>query len=272
MGVRLLGTIAGAVTLALTLAGCSNSDSPPPPATTAPLPTLENPPTRQATVPATSASPAASRTPVASPSPSPTVQATPEPTATQSASGSTSDVIDAAVDTVGAVYRPQLTRDTCIADNPDSKPCVSLSSDEGSVQSGIARFTGGYPDGGGFSFYMGRDLSGDWGYWFGTQQQYYQLVEFPGDLRLCGGGSDVTIRQDPVGSSGPSGTMADGSTIPAEEFVLTVAGSPNSGNRGEGWYRVGGATPGWVPATQSTDASLGSCDLHDAIEGSAPRG
>lgn len=268
MGVHLLKPVVGAIVIALTLAGCSNSSSPPPAPTTAPLPTLENPPTRQSTTPSIAGTPAGSSTPGQTPTP----EGTPEATPTEPAGESNGSLIDSAVAAFGAVYREELTRDTCNTDNPDMLPCVSLSSDDATVQAGIARFTGGYPDGGGFSFYMGRQFDGEWGYWFGTQQQLYQLTSVPGELRACGGGEAVTVRTEPSSTSDEAGFIPDGSTVSAAEFMLTVAGSPSGGGRGEGWYRVGGDTPGWIAATQSSDASLGSCDLRDAIEGESPRG
>lgn len=271
MGVHLLKPVVGAIAIALTLAGCSDSSSPSPAPTTAPLPTLENPPTRQTTGTGSPGTPTGTPTTSDDESPTPEPSAESSPTETESSEPAGS-VVDAAVAVFGAVYREELNRDTCNTGNPDMLPCVSLASDAGTVDSGIARFTGGYPEGGGFSFYMGRQFNGEWGYWFGTQQQLYQLVSVPGELRACGGGEAVTVRAEPSSTSEAAGSIPDGSTVSAEAFMLTVAGSPSGGGRGEGWYRVGGDSPGWVAATQSSDASLGSCDLRDAIEGESPRG
>jgi hypothetical protein len=181
--------------------------------------------------------------------------------------------IEGAVKAVDAVYRSPLTLDSCLKDNPGNKPCIALASNETTVRGGIARFTGGFPDGGGFSFVMGRQADGAWQYWSGTQQGIYQLVEFPGELRACGGGNAVVVRASPDSSAASSGTLKDLATSTAQEFRLTKAGSfGTGGGRGEGWYRVTGAVPGWVLSRDATDAKLGDCSLHDGIEGATPRG
>ena len=101
----------------------------------------------------------------------------------------------------------------------------------------------------------------------------YQLSDLPGELRACGNGNAVTVRASPDSAAASAGTLKDLAAATAQEFRLTKAGSfGTNGARGEGWYRVSGTVSGWLPARESSDAKLGDCALHDAIEGSAPRG
>ncbi len=258
MGVRLQFSFVGVCALGIFLAGCSDSNSPPPAATTAALPTLAPLPARPG-----------SGTNAASPSPA----ASPSASASPSQRDEQALAVEAAMKEVDAVYRSPLTLDSCLKDNAGNKACIALASNEPTVRGGVARFTGGFPEGGGFSFVMGRTADSGWHYWFGSQQGMYQLSDLPGELRACGNGNAVTVRASPDSAAASAGTLKDLDTATAQEFRLTKAGSfGTNGARGEGWYRVTGAAAGWVAARESSDAKLGDCALHDAIEGSAPRG
>lgn len=166
-----------------------------------------------------------------------------------------------------ARYLSPLTRDACLQDNPASKICVELKTADAALAGGIARFAAGDPNGGGFSFYMGRMIDGTWAYWFGTQQQTYVLEEPPGELLACSATASIEIRREPRADAAAVRSVADLGELKAERFVLTKAGSHQAaGERGEGWYFVTSPAEGWVPAQDVTDATLSDCLLHDAIE------
>jgi hypothetical protein len=182
-------------------------------------------------------------------------------------------VVLAATKELDAVYRNPLTRDSCLADNPESKPCIAQASANAALAGGIARFTGGYPDGGGFAFLMGRTADGAWHYIFGSQQGFYLRTDLPGDIRACGAGSPITIRAAADAGSAAAGKLDDNATAPADRYVLTKAGVFGAnGTRGDGWYHISAPTAGWVHASDTADASLGDCKLRDAVEGVQPRG
>ena len=208
------------------------------------------------------ASPAASAT--AKPSPSPSVSAT---------TSASDAVVLAATKELDAVYRNPLTRDSCLQDNTAQKVCIVQASPNAALAGGLVRFTGGYPDGGGFAFLMGRAADGAWHYLYGSQQGFYLRTELPGDIRACGGGGPITIRATADANSAAAGTIADGATARAEQYTLTTAGTFGAnGKRGDGWYKVSAPAAGWVHASDTADAALGDCKLRDAIEGAQPRG
>lgn len=204
--------------------------------------------------------------------PSPSATAAKSPSATPSASDSDAVVL-AATKELDAVYRNPLTRDSCLKDNPGNKVCIVQASAAAALAGGIARFTGGYPDGGGFAFLMGRTADDAWHYIYGSQQGFYLRTDLPGDIRACGGGTAITIRSAANTSAAAAGTLADNATAHAEQYVLTTPGAfgPN-GARGDGWYKISAPTAGWVHASDTADAALGDCKLRDAVEGAQPRG
>jgi len=193
------------------------------------------------------------------------------PTGTSIASGTeVAAVIEAATAALDARYLSPLSRDACLEDNEAGQICIALASDEGSVEAGIARFDAGDPNGGPFSFFMGRDATGAWQYWFGTQQQSYVLQSVPGELLACGLGEATTVRPQPSSDADATMVLEKQASLTAEEFLITVAGGFGAGGeRGEGWYRVSAPAEGWVNAREVTDAALGDCLLHDAIEQTA---
>lgn len=250
--------VIGAVTaLAMMLASCGGSSS------EKNIPTAQPP----ASVASTTARETATATVTESPSPSPS------PSSSPTLESGTDPASAAALKDTDSLYRAPLTRDACLADNPDQKVCIERTTPEPAIAGGIARFAGGYPDGGGFAFLMGRASGGDWHFWLGSQQDFYVLAGVPGDLRACGGGSDVVVRANPSGDAQAVGDVPDLSVAHAEEFMLTKAGSFGASDaRGEGWYRISSPVSGWVLSTQITDARFADCRLRDAIEGASPRG
>ena len=143
--------------------------------------------------------------------------------------------------------------------------------DSGAAEGLAAEFRGGDPEGGGFAFLMGSDAAGGWGFWQGSQQGFAALLVLPGQVRACGAGQDVSVLQEPNAAAKQSAALVDGTVASAAEFLLTLQGSL-LGRRGEGYYRLTGATAGWVNAQDVTAAGLGDCALHDELEGRASRG
>jgi hypothetical protein len=199
---------------------------------------------------------------VTSSSPTPTASPTPDAAAEQEA------VIEAASDAVGgARHISPLTLPACLEGNPDRNPCIELKSEPEQLVRGLARFNFGDPDGGGSTFLMGRMADGQWAYWQGSQQQSYVLDALPGDLLACGTDGDATIHEEPSADSPEVSSVEDLTELTADSFVLTEPGDyAVQGERGEGWYHLTGPEEGWIDATQTTDAALGDCLLHDAIE------
>lgn len=194
--------------------------------------------------------------------------ATPAPAVVTPSAGApgVAAAIAAAEQQLGAVHLDSLTRDACEAANPPSGLCISLQSGPEQVALGLAQFTAGSLDGGGFRLYMGRNLAGAWGFWFGTQQQSDVLEEIPGTLLACGAAGPTAVFAAPDGLSSSTGSVARLVTLQAEAFALARPGSfAVDGGRGEGWYYVTSPVMGWVAASDVTSAALGDCLLHDDL-------
>jgi hypothetical protein len=168
---------------------------------------------------------------------------------------------------LGARHVSPLTLEACLKDNPDRKPCIDLQTPMDQLPRGVARFAAGDPDGGPFTFLMGRMADGAWGYWLGSRQMTYILDTLPGDILTCGLGSEVHIRERPQDDAASLSTFKDLTELRADQFVLTAAGTYGvSGKRGDGWYHVVTPVDGWVQASKTTAAALGDCLLHDEVE------
>jgi hypothetical protein len=199
--------------------------------------------------------------------------ASPSPSPSAVPVDASAQAIEAATKELQALYRSPLTRDSCMKDNPGSKACIALTSGDAVLAGGVASFTGGYPDGGGFAFLMGQSSDQSWHYWYGSQQGFYVLVKLPGDVRACGAGDAVAVRSSADAAAPSAGSLDDGATAHAERFLLTKPGAPGaSGSRGEGWYQLSSPVKGWVNARNTSDAALGDCKLRDAVEGAPPHG
>ena len=241
---------------ALLLGGCSlrgsdSEDTPTPGATGTPAPATET---------ATAGEPP-THTPTAAPSPTPA--ATSEPATSADAEAA----LAAALEALDARYVHPLTRDACVEGNDEGQICIDLVSDDAAVAAGIARFEAGDPNAGAFTFFMGRDANGAWHYWFGTQQQTYILQRVPGTLVACGVDGPAEIRAEPSADAELVATLEDEETLEADGFVLTAPGKFGAGgSRGEGWYHVSSPSEGWINARHASDAALGDCLLHDALE------
>jgi hypothetical protein len=115
---------------------------------------------------------------------------------------------------------------------------------------------------------MGRNPVGEWQFWHGTQQEFYELFELPGQLRVCNGGSDAPVRASPSVTAAQVGRVKENDVLRGEEFVLTHPGTITpSKERPEGFYRVTGPIAGWIDTLSVTNAALGDCKMHDAVLG-----
>jgi len=126
-------------------------------------------------------------------------------------------------------------------------------------------------EGGGAAVFAGKTPDGGWGFWFGTQNVVYRLVDLPGDLRVCADGGPLNVRASASTTAPVVASLKEGEVVHAEQFILTEPGDPKPGGaNGNGWYRVtGGSLPAgsaWVYSRFTSDARLGSCDIRNAIE------
>jgi len=222
------------------------------------IPPLESPQPTRTTAPATQAP--TQETPPASPTPAPE-------------GGADHPATAVALEVVGGRYLSPLTRDGCIEDNPESMPCIELLSDAETLGAGIARFRGGYPDGGLFDLVMAETSAGEWGFWYATEAGAYLLVNLPGELLACGtAGGSLTVTAEPDGGA-EVGTVERLEPLSADSFVLVSEGTYGvSGQRGEGAYHITAPYDGWVDAHQTADAANGDCSLRDAFEGDLQHG
>lgn len=198
----------------------------------------------------------ATASPAASPS------STPSPTPTVSAAQATDDAFKAGLTIFNAV-----SNDDCRTNNPQQKACLVEGVNQSSPDRGAAAFELGDPiAGGGATVVLGRDPQGQWGFWYGTQQEIFRTFDLPADMRVCGFGQGLQLRAEPSATSEALMSLSDGSTVRAEEFLLTAPGDYAGHTVGSGWYRVSAPVPGWVQSQLVADAKSGDCALHDAIE------
>ncbi len=180
----------------------------------------------------------------------------------------TTEMFEAARNVAAAMGGGAKAMPDCI----DSAGCVSTTNPGPSVDLGIMRLSFRAPvgDGSGAAVYAGKQLDGTWGFWFGTQQGNFRLVDLPGDLLICSGADTLNVRATPAMTGTVVAALKDGQRVRAERFALTQPGAltPNA-PEAEGWYRVSSPdlpSGGWVSAKFTTDARLGNCDLRNAIE------
>ncbi len=196
----------------------------------------------------------AAATPEVTAEPTPEVTAEPTPPASEPA-------VDAAI-AAALEYYDAVSDADCETNNPQNKQCIGLSSQPSTVQGGIAVFGVASPDGGGFVAVLGRDPAGEWKFWRAGQQDY-QLLTLPGDALVCAYGSRLNVRTAPTTDAPAVGILEDLTGVRAEEFVLTVQGELQFGY---GWFRLSSPLDGWSYSKYLTNASLGDCALHDALE------
>lgn len=261
---KLLPLFAATAVVSLALAACGDGSSGDATPTLAPLPT--------ASVSPTAPPPTVTTAPSPSPVASPTAVGTPTPLPDDVAALRQQIVAAATTELKGRFVTP-LSRDACLANNPQQLLCFDIVSKPDTVVRGIAQLATGDPQGGGATVFLGRQANGEWHYWFGTQQAVSPLVSLPGEAFACGGGQGITIRAQPSDTAEAVTKVGELAPLRAQQFVLTAAGSTAAGAaRGEGWYRINIPATGWVNARDITDSANKNCGLHDAIYGSGPRG
>ncbi len=195
--------------------------------------------------------------------PSPQATATPEATA-EATPPASEPALDAAI-AAALEYFDAVSDADCQTNNPQNRNCAALSSQPSTVQSGIAVFGVGPPDGGGFVGVLGRDTAGEWKFWRAGQQDY-QLITLPGDALVCAYGAGLNVRTEPTTDAPAVGTIEDLTGVRAEEFVLTEQGSDDLQQHGYGWFRLSSPLAGWAYSKYLTAAAWDDCAQHDALE------
>lgn len=193
--------------------------------------------------------------PTASP---PTAPATADPASVAQAA------LQAALRNFNATDDPAI----CKADPPRKQACLFHDvTEEDSPERGVAVFGLGFADGGGALVVFGRDESGGWQFWFGTQQGVYHALRLPAEMRVCADGQGANVRMAPNVSAKSLGMLKDGAIVTSTQFVLTEPGSnsPQPAKNGNGWYQVTGDIDGFVRADLLSVTALPDCKLRDAL-------
>lgn len=157
--------------------------------------------------------------------------------------------------------------------------CVQASSTPEEAAAGIATFgvSGSGPDGeGSFLGILGRDPAGVWHFWFGTQNTTYQALKLPAELTVCAEGATLNVRAGPSTDHAIVSTLADLTSVTAEQFTLTEAGVMPAESTdqvvGAGWYQLSTPVEGWAYSRYLADAAPaavvgeGPCFLRDLFE------
>jgi hypothetical protein len=156
----------------------------------------------------------------------------------------------------------------CKGEPPRKQACLFHDvSEKDSPERGVAAFGLGFADGGGALVVFGRDETGGWQFWFGTQQSVYHALSMPAEMRVCADGQGANVRTAPDVSAKSLGTIKDGSIVTATQFVLTDPGSnsPQPGKNGNGWYQVTGEINGFIRADLLSVATQPDCKLRDSL-------
>jgi len=140
-----------------------------------------------------------------------------------------------------------------------------------SVDRGIIQLAYAGADGGGAALVMAAGEDGAWNLWFASQRDIYQLLNLPGELRVCSGGEGIALREAPSIEAASLASASDGDILQADSFLLTEAGSLEAW--GAGWYRISAPAEAWVFSRDVADATTGDCNIRDVYEkGEEPRG
>ncbi len=128
---------------------------------------------------------------------------------------------------------------------------------------GIATFgvSGSGPEGlGAFQGSLGRDPSGVWRFWFGTQNVSYQRFALPGEMVVCADGDGLNVRAAPGTDATILDVLPDLTRVQAEQFTLTEEGALPTETTdqvvGAGWYLLSAPVAGWVYSTFVEDAMV----------------
>lgn len=152
----------------------------------------------------------------------------------------------------------------CTTNNPQKKGCLKLQTEPSAVQRGIAIFGVSDPGGGGFVGVMGRDQTGEWKFWFGTQNAY-QLLTLPGEMLVCAEDQGLNVRSAPTTDAPTATVLKDMTVVRGEEFVLTEPASDTL-KAGYGWYRLSSPQEGWAYSKYLINAALRDCSTRNVQE------
>jgi hypothetical protein len=150
--------------------------------------------------------------------------------------------------------------DECL---PPATICVTYGHGADAPDLGVAAVAVFEPEFGGAIAFFGLQGNGMWGYWFATQNDYYQATVLPAQMRVCADGQGVNVREDADTASSSLGLLRDGTLVTAESFVLTQPGTNNPGTVGLGWYAVSGAMRGFIRSDLLSKATEPDCSLRD---------
>lgn len=140
-----------------------------------------------------------------------------------------------------------------------------------SVGRGILQLAYAGDGGGGAALIMGLDQDDEWVVWLASQRDLYQLLDLPGELRVCNDGEGTELRDAPSLEGASLALADDGEILAAESFLLTEPGSLDEW--GAGWYRITSPIEAWVFSRHVAAATTGDCSLRDVYEkGEEPRG
>ncbi len=114
---------------------------------------------------------------------------------------------------------------------------------------------------------LGQTRLGAWDIYVSGPLQFYNAIQLPQAVTICGFGSGATVRSSPATESSVVETPSDGTSVNADQFVLTQPGrlpmAQPGGFQGYGWYHL--PNPGgWVYSRYVARDS--SCALHDSLE------
>ncbi len=115
----------------------------------------------------------------------------------------------------------------------------------------------------GYTGVLGRTADGEWKLWF-SGQQFYQLIELPGQARVCADGQGLNLRKSPSQTAERIASIADGDVVTADRFTLTEPGTPTA--PGYGWYHLTTNPDGWAYSKYLADAKQSNCDARNSVE------
>lgn len=200
-------------------------------------------------------------TSAASPTPSPAPAATPTPR-----DPSVEEQVQRALRAAGELLDVPVEPDC-----REGADCVRQGVVGPSVEQGILQLAYAGADGSGAALVMALDQQDAWAVWLASQRDVYQLLELPGELRVCAGGEGTELREAPSPEAASVASAADGDLLEAESFVLTEPGSLQEW--GAGWYRITSPVEAWAHSREVANAATGDCNLRDVYEkGEEPRG
>ena len=114
---------------------------------------------------------------------------------------------------------------------------------------------------------LGQTRLGAWDIYLSGPLQFYNPVQLPQAVTICGFGSGAAVHSSPATESSVVQTPADGTSVNADQFVLTQPGrlpmAQPGGFQGYGWYHLLNPS-GWVYSRYVARDS--SCALHDSLE------